>query len=308
MRFIIVIAAVVATALTALGCGGPGSENSAAGKRVVVTTSILGAVVSELVGDGAEVSVLMPDGVDPHDWEPSAKAIEAVHGADVVVANGLDLEEGLEGALSEAARHGVTVFEAADHVELRTIADGEVAEDHHGEDERGEGAEDPHLWLDPLAMRSVVRALGPVLAEARIDVGDRVETVSAALERLNAEAAERLERVPAERRKLVTGHESLGYFADRYGFVLVGAVVPSLTSQAETSAGALAALRARIEEAGVAVVFTELGTPRRVVDAIADETGAEVVELATHRLPADGTYRSFLLEIVDTIAGALAPP
>jgi len=106
----------------------------------------------------------------------------------------------------------------------------------------------------------------------------------------------------------VTSHESLGYFADRYGFELVGSVVPSASSLAETSAGELAALADRIEAEHVDVIFTELGAPTDVVRAVASETGARVVELATHTLPEDGSYRSFVLDLATAIATALTAP
>ena len=155
-------------------------------------------------------------------------------------------------------------------------------------------------------MADVVTALGPVLAEAGIDVGDGAAEVAADMMTLDSDVAEVLSAVPADARKLVTGHESLGYFADQYEFTLVGAVVPSLSSQAEASAGEIAELKELIEAEGVTVIFTEVGTPGDVVDAIADETGATVVELATHNLPDDGSYRTFMLDLADAVAAALS--
>jgi zinc/manganese transport system substrate-binding protein len=343
-------------------------------QTVVVTHSVLGAVVSDLVGDAAEVVVLMPNGVDPHDWEASAKDIEAVNSAAVVVANGLDLEESLVDTLETAESDGATVFYASDHIDVRTIGEGEVgeshsdedghedekaedehgheedkaedehgheedkAEDEHSEDEHSEdehsedehsedehsedehsedehsedehsdhgaGAEDPHMWMDPLAMSDVVAALAPVLAEAGVEVTDRVADVQADLEALDTEVDDTLSVIDDADRQLVSGHESLGYFADRYGFVLVGAVIPGLTSQAEASAGDLAELKETMEAAGVTTIFTEIGTPDSVVQAIADEAGAQVIELGTHTLPDDGTYRTFMLDIATLVADGL---
>lgn len=308
--------AVAGSAFALVACGDDSSSSSTSGKTVVVTYSVLGAVVADLVGDAASVSVLMPNGIDPHDFEPSAKDIEAVNKADLVVANGLELEETLEGALEEAAGSGVTVFYAGEHTEVRAIGEGELPEEHEGEEdghaeeeaghEHGVGSDDPHLWMSPAVMGDVITALVPVLAEAGIDVGDRADEVVADLAALDAEVAEALSAIPADERKLVTGHESLGYFADQYGFALVGAVVPSLSSQAEAAAGEIAELKELIESEGVTVIFTEIGTPGDVVDAIAEETGASVVELATHNLPDDGTYRTFMLDLANAVAAALA--
>ena len=275
---------------------------------MVVTYSVLGAVVGDVVGEAAEVVVLMPDGIDPHDWQPSAKDIEAVSDADLVVANGLHLEESLEGALDEAAASGTPVFFAGDHIRVRMIGEGErPTRMSTDEDERVEGAEDPHLWLDPLTMRDVVNALAPALSDAGIDVADRAATVAGDLEELSGEIERILAPIAVERRNIVSGHESLGYFADRYGFTLVGAVIPSASSQAEASAGELSALREAMNAVGTDVIFTELGTPPDVVDAIASEAGARIVELGTHNLPDDGTYRTFMRDIASVFASALGP-
>ena len=93
------------------------------GVDIVVTTSVLGSVVRDLVGDRATVTVLMGNGVDPHDWSPSAQDIETVYAADLVVANGLGLEEGLHDALEEAEAKGIRVFEATDHIDVRELGE-----------------------------------------------------------------------------------------------------------------------------------------------------------------------------------------
>ena len=283
---------LVALTVLASACGSDTSQGATDRPVVVATYSVLGAIVADVVGEVADVVVLMPDGIDPHDWHPSAKDIEAVSDADIVVANGLHLEESIEGALDEAAASGTPVFFAGDHIRVRTI---------------GEEAEDPHLWLDPLTMRDVVNALAPALSDAGIDVGDRATTVAGELEDLSGEVERILAPIAPTGRKVVSGHESLGYFADRYGFTLIGAVVPSASSQAEASAGELSALREAMSAAGTEVIFTEVGTPPDVVEAIASEVGARVVELGTHNLPDDGTYRTFMRDIAMVFASALAP-
>jgi zinc/manganese transport system substrate-binding protein len=273
---------------------------------IVVTTEMLGWLVSELTEDDAEVVVLMR-GVDPHAWEPSARDVETMYAADLVVANGSGLEEGIDDALAEAEASRVPVFLATDHIVVRE------AETEHAEGEdHDEGADhdhaggDPHFWLDPVAMRDVARALGPALEQAGVPVGDRGEQVAAALEVLDVEVRDIIDDVPFADLKVVSGHESLGYFADRYGLELVGAVVPGLTSQGEVSAGRLAELIETIRREDVPVIFVELGTPTSIAQAVAEETGADVVELPTEQLPADGSYETFIREIATHIADALA--
>jgi zinc/manganese transport system substrate-binding protein len=284
-----------AVALLAAACSGGGATPDHGTPSVVVTYPVLGAVVADLVGNRAAVTVLMGNGVDPHDWSPSAKDIERVEKADLVVANGLNLEEGLEKPLAEAEKRGVVVFRATDHVTVRQQAAGKD----------GRAAPDPHFWVDPLAMRDVVLALAPALRSVGIDVADRAPALAARLVDLDTATRTTLAVVPEGRRLLVTGHESMGYFADRYGFRLVGAVIPGLTSQGEVSAGQLADLRAAIVAEGVVAIFTEIGTPAAVVEAIGRETGVAVVELPSHTLPADGSYFTFIGQIATAIATAL---
>ncbi len=270
----------------------------------MVTHAVLGAVVSELVGESADVTVLVPNGTDPHEWEPSAKDIERLNEADLVVANGLGLEANLDEALHAAEDEGVPVFRATDHIDVLTSV--EHADDEHGDDHADDehAAGDPHFWTDPRSMSDVVAALAGELARIGI-AGVGGDAMLVELDDLDAEIRAVLTNVVD--RRLVTGHESLGYFARRYDFELVGAVIPSLSTDADATAADLSDLKEAIIEAGVTTVFTELGTPADVARAIADETGAQVVEISTHLVPEDGTYRSFIVRLASTIADALAP-
>lgn len=292
--------AMAAVGVVVVGCGS--KEGDTARPSVVVTHSVLGAVVREVVGDAAEVTVLVPNGVDPHDWEPSAQDIERINGADLVVANGLGFEAGLEDVLNNAVDSGVTVFEATDHVTIRDVTHGEDASPDT--DDHADG--DPHFWTDASQMARVVESLEDFLFDAGVVVGDRAGMTAERLMTLDNDLRKLAEDVPEDRRSLVTGHESLGYFADRYGFELVGAVVPSLTTQAEVSAGEIADLKAHVQAAGVDVVFSELGTPDKTLAAIADEVGARVVQISTHVLPDDGSYETFMRNLMTTIVDALS--
>ena len=293
-----IAATLGAAALLAAACSGDRATADPGTPAVVVTYPVLGAVVADLVGDRAAVTILMGNGVDPHDWSPSARDIERVEKADLVVANGLNLEEGLGEPLAEVEKRGVVVFRATDHVTVRRRAAGEAGAGS------GDGG-DPHFWVDPLAMRDVVLALAPVLGSVGVDVADRAPALATRLADLDAATRATLAVVPEARRLLVTGHESMGYFARRYGFKLVGVIIPSLSSQAGISAADLAALKKAIQENQVKVIFTELGTPPSVAKAIGAETGARVVELNTHALPADGSYFTFMRNMADTISNAL---
>ena len=327
------LAAISATAIAAsLAVAGsiPVAAQDEAGS-VVVTTEVLGSVVEQLVGDAGEVSVIMPSGANPHSYEPSARDAEKLLNADVLVSNGLELEEALVSLLESAESEGVRWFQAADHITILELADAaehdegehEASDEHEhgdeheqehdeGEHEAGDehehehGAEDPHIWTDPMAMIDVVTALVPVLAEAGIDASVGADALIGDLQALDSEVAEIVAAVPEGDRKLVTGHRSLGYFADRYGFELIGPVIPSLSTSGEPTARELARLIEDISENDVSVVFAEVGTPQAVAEAVASDSGTRLIPLETAQLPEGGTYQDLIREIAVTVAGALA--
>lgn len=271
---------------------------------IVVTYSILGSVVKELVGDQANVVVPMPNGQDPHEWEPSAKDIETIMKADLLIQNGLGLEGGMQKTLAQAKENGVKIFTASDHITIRKVGQGEGIPS--GDPDQAVGASDPHLWMDPLAIKAVVQALSAQMkSDLGMDLSSREKDLENRLDGLNQEIASQAASLPQSNRKLVTGHESMGYYAERYGFKVVGAVVPSLTSQAEVSASDLANLKKLIQENQVKAVFTEIGTPKAVSDAIGTETGAKVIELTTHTLPPDGSYFTFIRSLTQVIVDGL---
>jgi zinc/manganese transport system substrate-binding protein len=297
-------------ALLLSGCQKPPgtSAGSPAGgrKTIVVTYSVLGSVVRDLVGDAFDVVVAVPNGIDPHDWEPSARDIEVLNRAALVVENGLGLEGGMEKVLQRARAAGVRFFTASDHIQVRIVHAGEGVP--AGDPDQEAGAKDPHLWTDPLAVKAVVAALAAqITADFGVDLSSRAADLEKRLDDLDAEARRVVEGVPTANRKLVTGHQSLGYFAQRYGFQLVGAIIPNLSTQAEASASQLAALVKRIKDNHVSVVFTELGTPPAIAQALARDAGAKAVELRTHSLAAGGTYFSFIRDLAGAISGNLRP-
>jgi zinc/manganese transport system substrate-binding protein len=293
--------------ITVLGLLAAASCQAASGggrKSIVVTYSILGSVVKDLVGDAADVTISIPNGLDPHEFEPSAKDIEAINKADLVIENGLDLEEGMAKTLEAAKQNGVKFFTASDHIQVRHVGTGEGIPS--GDPDQVLGAPDPHLWMDPLIMKSIVAALAPVLQQDfGLDVSGQAADLENRLDALNGRVASTLAVIPPDSRQLVTGHESMGYFAARYDFKLVGVIVPSLSSQAETSAADLAALKQAIDANNVKAIFTEVGTSPAVAKAISTETGVKLVELTTHALPADGSYFTFMADIAGTIADVL---
>jgi zinc/manganese transport system substrate-binding protein len=224
--------------------------------------------------------------------------------ADLIVQNGLGLEGGMEKTLAQAKDAGVKFFTASEHITIRKVGAGEGLPT--GDPDQAAGADDPHLWMDPLAMKDVAAALAITLkADLGIDVGVRATDLAARLDALNAEIVAEVAQLPEAKRRLVTGHESLGYFAQRYGFTLVGAIIPAISSQAEVSAADLASLKTLIVQSQARAIFSELGTPPQVAQMIGQETGVQVIPLATHTLPDDGSYVTFMRNLTSVITEGL---
>ncbi|MGO1410160.1 MAG: zinc ABC transporter substrate-binding protein AztC [Microbacterium sp.] len=295
-----VLALVGAAAASALvGC----APTSGDGPRIVATTNILGDVAAQIAGDEAEVATLMKPNADPHSFEISAQEAAGLADADLLVSNGLGLEENVEQHLVTAAYAGAERFVSGDHLEPLAFASDDASGD------------DPHFWTDPARMADVVAALGDEIAELPgVDASAIEEHTSAYLDEIDAlegEMTAAFETIPDDRRALVTNHHVFGYLADRFSFDTVGAVIPSGTTLASPSAADLDSLAAAIESAGVPAIFAESSQPDRLVQVLADEVGIDVavVELFSESLTEpDGpapTYLDMMRVNTDRIAQGL---
>ena len=264
---------------------------------VVVTYSVIGDVVAQLVGDKAVVNVLIPDGQDPHEFQPSAKDIEALNNAAIVISNGLDFEEGLEDVLENVINLGNKVFMVGEHI---TVLKTKEADDH----EHDHGGVDPHLWLSPGTMLEMLPALTSALSDALgIDLANSSVALTTNLEELDKEIQQTISGL--QDCNLVSGHDEMGYFAARYGCQIIGAIIPSFTTTSEATAGELADLKKLIDQYKVAAIFTGLGTNPAVADQLAKELGIKAVTLSTHYLDGANNYQEFMLRMVNQIAEAL---
>jgi zinc/manganese transport system substrate-binding protein len=286
------LAAPAVAALVAAGCGAAGPVGAGNGPAVVVTTTILGDVVAHLVGDEAAVEVLMPPNADPHDFQPSARQAAEMREADALVTNGGGFEAGLDDTIAGARDDGVATFAALDHVDRLP--------------------HDPHFFTDPARMADAAEALAGFLGREVPGLGTarfqrRAAGYVASLRALDREVAATLAAVPAARRKLVTNHDVFGYFADRYGFEVVGAVVPSFTTQAQPSPADLADLAHAVRSAGVPAVFADTSSPGRLADALAGEAGdVQVVDLYSESLGPPGSPGDSYVGMLRTDARRIA--
>ena len=285
--------AVVAIALALPACGDDAGGGSSEAATVVASTSIVGDIVANLAD--VEVEVVIPQGADPHEFRPSARQVQTMRDADLVVTSGAGFEEGLADVLSSAEADGARVIAAADGLG----ADAEV-----------------HWFTDPLLTAEVVAPIAEALVDSvpALDpaaVRRAAQAYVAQLEALDGEIESLLADVPEERRRLVTTHDVFGPFARRYDLEVVGTVVAGDSTGHGASAGALAELAAEIREAGAPAVFVEHGSDAAESEALADEAGVDVVELFTESLGPDGsggeTYVAMMRANAEAIAGALTP-
>lgn len=281
------LAAVTAlgAATLALGCGSDDAGRS--GKlRVAATTGFAAELARAVAGDSADVTQVIPASAAPHAYGASAQDRAAITTADLVVAFGRSYEEGLP--LEDADG---PLFEIAEHA--------------------GHEEGDPHVWMDPVLMAQASAGLAEELAEADPDGAsgyrERAKEHAAGLRALDGELREILSGVPADRRRLVTSHDSLAYFAERYGFEIV-ATAFGRAPEAEASAQTVADVIATIRAEGIPVVFGQQGDDPRVVARIASEAGVEVVDDLVVENPKPGQgLAATLRRDAELIAGALGP-
>ena len=269
------------------GCGGGGDG---APVQAVATTTQVADLVSNVAGERASVDSILRPNSDPHDYEPRPSDAIAVAQADVVFRSGGDLDGWLDDVLDSAGGDAKQV----------TLIDS-VRRD----------GDDPHWWQDPrnaiLAVRTIRDALIEADPKGRAGYERRAAAYTRRLRTLDTQVARCIGRIPAAQRKLVTTHDALGYFARRYGIEVIGAVIPSLSTQAQPSAQDVNALVDQIEREHVRAVFPEAALPRKLEQAISRESGAQVGgELWADTLGPTGSSGATYLDSIRSNARTLA--
>jgi ABC-type Zn uptake system ZnuABC Zn-binding protein ZnuA len=262
--------AVLVLAVVAVGCSGqePGESGDrppAPGRvlNVVATTTLVADFATNVGGDRVQVTSLFKPNVDAHDYEPSPADIETIARADLVIENGVGLEEWLDDTIESSGFRG-PVVDASQGVRLRLV----------------DGQPDPHIWQNPrnaeVMAANIVRALA---AADPSDAGVFRANLAAYTKQLHALDAEVQRQIDSlANKKLVTNHDAFGYYIDRYGLQFVGSVIPSFDSSAELSGRDIRDLVAKIKTTGVKAVFSETSLPPRTAETIAREAGVKVVE------------------------------
>lgn len=252
------------------------SAAHAAPLAVSATTTVIADFVKVVGGPRVQVNVIVPPGGDAHTFQPSTSAIRGLSGSRALFVNGAGLEPWLPKLTAAAPQVAVVALTAG--LKLHP-AGGEHEEGGHGED-HGHGAFDPHAWWDPTLAVGYAKAVAGALT--KLDPAGK-KTYSANLARftgqvnaLDTYAKKQFATVPAARRQIVTNHDSLRYFAERYGLRLVGVVIPGRSTEREPSARELASLVQTVKGSGARVIFTENTVNARLAQTLARETGAKV--------------------------------
>ncbi len=295
--------------MIAAACGTGDDETGASSDpTVIATTGVLTDIARSIAGSDANVVQLIPDGVDVHGFETSARDRQGLEEAALVVENGAGLEAGIP--LDEV---GAPRWSLADEgAALRPLSGGGPSGDVGGgsADEEDGGPADPHVWMDPSFVASAAPSMAAALAAADPDNATRYRKRAGEyadrLERLDREIRDELSSIAVERRSLVTSHDALGYFADRYGLTVIATPFPSSGPEPEPSAARLADVAQTIEDSGVPAVFAQSTDRTGVLETLARATGVTIVDELLVASPGDsGGYEEMLRRDAMLISAAL---
>jgi ABC-type Zn uptake system ZnuABC Zn-binding protein ZnuA len=266
---------------------------------ILTTSTILADIARNVAGDQLVTESLVPFGADPHSYQPVPQDTKKVSESKVLIINGADYERSLEPLLANAGDKK-TLIEASAGLRRITNPDNDQEVD-------------PHLWLDPSNVIVYVDNIREGLTQFNPDGADLYEANASAyisqLQELDAWINGQVAQIPPQRRVLVTNHDSVEYFAERYGFKVVGTIIDSFSSDAAPSAQQMADLIDRIKLFEVPAIFLDAPDNPTLAQQIAAETGVKVVtdlhlESLTEGAPAR-TYIDMMRYNVTKIVEAL---
>ncbi len=262
---------------------------------VVASFTVLADIVSQVGGDHVKVKSLVgPDG-DPHTFEPTPQDSQALAKADLVFVSGLGLEGWMDRLVSASGYHGQPVVASAG-VTTRSM------------EEEGKTITDPHAWNSMqngvIYATNVMNALVKADPEDAAAIRQRGQNYIQQLQALDSWAKTAFDKIPVEKRKVLTSHDAFGYFGQRYGVTFLAPV--GFSTEAEASASNVGDLITQLKQQHITRYFIENQTDPRLVKQIASATGAEPGgELYPEALPpASGpapTYQAAFKHNVDAM-------
>ncbi len=269
------------------------SKPAHTGPKVIAVESFLMDIAQQISGERIQIDSLIPLGLDPHAFEPTPRDVVRLTESDAIIINGAGFEVWMGNLLTENLR-SQQVIEAAAGLQSRKP----------NPQETGIIASypevDPHFWLDPIMVVQYVDNIRDGLIKLDPDGAESYTHNAAAyasqLVELDKWIKQEVATIPLQKRMIVTNHELFGYYADRYGFTIIGAIIPSVTTGASPSSQQLTQLVDQIRSTGSTVIFLETGANSQLADQIANETGIKVVSnLYTHSITEkDGTAPTYL--------------
>ena len=307
------VGAALASLVLVAGCNGSAaspspseSSGAAADYTVIATTSVFADLAQLALGDNVTIETIIPAGVDVHTFEPSPADAQKLAGADLIVMNGLGLDEWALSLLEAAGKSEEDVLELAEGIDESNAwvyLEGEEHDEEEGEEhseeegeEHGHGGTDPHIWLDPkgaaIYVDRIAARVAAELPERAAEIESARDAGLAEIAALDEELRVGFAAVEASARKIVTFHDAFGYFARAYEIEIVGVAVEAPGQ--EPSAKEIAALIDAIKAAGVTSVFSEAQFPSKVLDQVAAETGATVLENLYSDALGDAPANSYL--------------
>ena len=303
--------------LLASACGAASAPGGEGKLLVVATMPVVSDVVRQVGGDFVHVETLLPIGSDVHQYVPRPQDSVMVSKARLIFAHGAGLEKTFLKPILENAGAKDRLIKVARDVPLIKFegAESEHQGEHQGEQQAMHEHKhdfDPHTWFDPNNVMIWVDTIAEALSQADPSHASvyrkNAEAYKAQLKELDAWIREQVAPIPPERRKLVTDHRAYGYFAQRYGFEQIGAVLPSFSTEAAPSAQELAALEQAIRSYGVPVIFVEEIGNQALAEQVARDTGVRLVQLYHDLGPAGSeadTYLKFMRYNVTQIVQGL---
>jgi ABC-type Zn uptake system ZnuABC Zn-binding protein ZnuA len=278
------------------GSGGPAITPGPGAIKVVTTTTVFADIVRAVGGSRTDVRSIIPPGVGPEDYEPKPDDARSLADAQLIVSNGVGLDDFLDRLLSSGSGGTTPRLVLGEGIPPITI----------------DGQPNPHFWLDPTLVKSgylpkIVTALSALAPADAATFQANATAYGTQLDALDAELKAKVDTLPAANRKLVTFHDAFPYFARHFGFELVGVVVANVGQ--EPNAAELAALVEKVKAAGVKAVFSEAQFNPKLAQTLADEAGIKQVVTTLYNdalgpAPAD-SYPGMMRWNVDKIVEAL---
>lgn len=268
-------ATLIALLVASAACGGTSGSPSASNApyRVVATTSLFADLARLALGDAVQIDAIVPAGIDVHTFEPAPSDVSTIADADLVLMNGIGLDEWVVALVDAAKQSNANVLRLGEGLE------GYGFQYLFTESSNSGRARDPHVWLDPTAAELYLQQIASRVVEDRPEltsvIRSALEKGRSSLRSLSQEVQLIFSAIPADRRKIVTFHDAFRYYARAYGITIVGVAIASPGQ--DPSAREIAALIDAIRAAGVTTVFSEVQFPSKVLNSIAAETGATVL-------------------------------